>query len=205
MARPRLDTIRKKELVEAAISAISTYGLADATVLRISSRAGVRPGIVHHYFSSKQHLCEAAMRSLLFKLHNAVLTRIRESDDPYERAIAVIDGNFSPDQFTKEGVRAWLAFWDEAPKSPMFARLQRINASRTRSNLLHDLKKLLPAPEARDAAANLTALMDGLWLRCALSRDEFPPHEARRLALQYLQTTLTAFAPPGDRAQQAKP
>ena len=204
MGRPRLDDIRKKELIDAAIEMISTYGVANATINRISSAAGVRPGMVHHYFDSKDQLCEAAMRSLLFKLHSAVLSRLRESEDPNERIRAVIDGNFAPDQFTKEGIRAWIAFWERVPKSPAMARLQRINARRTRSNLLHDLKKLMPEAEARDATANLTALMDGLWLRCAMARDDFLPDEARRLALQFLHATVAAHGRKSKSKRRAK-
>lgn len=186
MGRPSLETKRKQELIDATISAIAMHGLADTTVVRIGSHAGVSPSIVHHYFTGKDELCEAAMRSLLRKLKRAVLERLRKTSDPRERIAAIIEGNFAPEQFTMEGVRAWLAFWDRVPQAPAIARLQKLNSARTRSNLLHDFKKILPEAEAHDAASNLTALLDGLWLRCALSSDGFSPEEARRLAMTYL-------------------
>jgi len=186
MGRRSLHTIRRKELIEATISTISLHGIADTTISRIGSIAGVSPGIVHHYFTGKDELMEAVMRSLLFNLQEAVLTRLRSLDDPYERIFAIVDGNLSPDQFKRDVVRTWLAFWDHSPQSTAIARLQRINALRTRSNLLHALKKILPEDTANTVAANLTALMDGLWLRCALDKEDLSPKEARRLAMSYV-------------------
>ena len=195
MGRPPLHDVRRKQLVDATISAISVHGLADATVSRISSAAGVSPSIVHHYFADKDALIEAAMRSLLAVLQTSILTRLRNTNDPFERIRAIVDGNFSPDQISFEGVRAWLALWSRAPQSEAIARLQRINSARTRSNLLHALRRILPSESAQIVAVNLTALMDGLWLRCALDRDDFPPAEARCHALAFVDSQIAAFAP----------
>ena len=186
MGRRSLQAIRRKELIEATISTISLHGIAETTISRIGTVAGVSPGIIHHYFTGKDELLEAVMRSLLFNLQGAVLSELKKLDDPYERISAIVDGNLSPDQFTRDVVRTWLAFWDHSPQSTAIARLQRVNALRTRSNLLHALKKILPADTASTVAANLTALMDGLWLRCALDKDDLSPKEARRLAMSYV-------------------
>ncbi|MEM7222535.1 MAG: transcriptional regulator BetI [Pseudomonadota bacterium] len=193
MGRPPLHDVRRKQLVEATITAISTHGLADATVSRISSAAGVSPSIVHHYFTDKDELIQAAMRSLLLVLQTSILSRLRDTNDPIERITAIVDGNFSTDQTSVEGVRAWLALWSRAPHASGIARLQRINSARTRSNLLHALRKVLPVEHARIVAANLTALMDGLWLRCALDREGFSPQEARRHALEFVSSEIAAF------------
>lgn len=194
MGRPPLHDVRRKQLVDAAISAISTHGLADATVSRISSAAGVSPSIVHHYFTDKDELIEAAMRHMLSVLQTSILSRLRATDDPIERITAIVDGNFSPDQTSIEGVRAWLALWSRAPHSEAIARIQKINSARTRSNLAHALKSVLPVDDARIVAANLTALMDGLWLRCALDRERFPVHEARNHALAFVNSQIAANA-----------
>ncbi|MGH8373873.1 MAG: TetR family transcriptional regulator C-terminal domain-containing protein, partial [Pseudomonas sp.] len=43
---------------------------------------------------------------------------------------------------------------------------------------------------ARSAARGLAALIDGLWLRGALSGDAFDTGQAQRIAYEYMDTQL---------------
>lgn len=190
MPKVGMEPIRRRQLIAATISAIHAHGLADATVSRISSTAGVSSGIVHHYFGDKNALLEATMRSLLADLRAEVARRLARATTPRQRIEAVIEGNFTAAQFAPETVSAWLAFWAQAPHAPGLARLQRINARRLASNLGHAFRALLPADAAQSAAAGLAALIDGLWLRCALTGGEVGTATARRLAGDYLACRL---------------
>ncbi len=185
-----MEPIRRRQLIDATIASIHRHGLAETTISRISARAGVSSGIVHHYFDGKDKLLEATMRALLDGLRTAVLGRLAGAKGPRRRIEAVIDGNFAPEQFSPQAVTAWLAFWAQVPHSPALARLQRINAGRLQSNLRHALKQLLPAARAAPAALGLGALIDGLWLRCALTPGGIDAEAARRLARAYLKMVL---------------
>jgi hypothetical protein len=103
--------------------------------------------------------------------------------------MAVVDGNIGADQFTPEGVSAWLAFWAQVPTHPRLARVQNVIISRLHDNLLHALR-LLGRADAEEIASVTEALIDGLWLRAALSADGPDPVRARRLVLDYLNTRL---------------
>ena len=48
--------IRRRQLVDAAIASIHQYGLGETTIARIAEKAGVSPGIIHHYFADKDDL-----------------------------------------------------------------------------------------------------------------------------------------------------
>jgi hypothetical protein len=99
------------------------------------------------------------------------------AETPEARIDAVILANFSDSQNDPESVSAWLAFWSEARKTPALWRIQKINERRLLSNLRHAFKQLLPEDEARMAAAGLAAMIEGLWLRCALTSG--PRHRPR--------------------------
>ena len=111
---------------------------------------------------------------------------------PSQRVFAVIDASFAPDQCAPEVVTAWLSFWAQVGQSAALARIQGIYERRLASNLLSALNRLLPAPEARRLAAGLAALIDGLWLRCALTGGALAPDEARAIARDYFTTQLAA-------------
>ena len=190
MARPKLDGVRKKQLIEAAMATISAYGIEDATVSRISANAGLSAGIVHHYFGGKSELLEATMQTLLLNLQSSIVPGLRKATHPYERIVAIVEGNFSPEQFSRDVVRTWLAFWNLAPHSAEIARLQRISTVRTQRNLLYALKLIVPESRAVTISRTLTALMNGLWLDCALDSNVCPPEEGRRLALAFVEGQL---------------
>ena len=58
------------------------------------------------------------MRDLLEQLRAAVAGQLAQAETAVQRAEAVIDGNFSAEQFSREAITAWLAFWAQAPHDP---------------------------------------------------------------------------------------
>ncbi len=189
MPKLGMEEIRRRQLIEATIAAIHEDGFAEASLSRISARAGVSTGIVHHYFEDKADLLEATLRQLGNQLREAVVRRLLAARTPYQRLLAVIDGNMGPDIFTPAGVSAWLAFWAQVPQSRRLARVQRIIVSRLNDNLVHALRQM-GRSDARKIAGVIEALIDGLWLRAALSPDGPQPHQARKLILDYLDSKL---------------
>lgn len=189
MPKLGMEEIRRRQLIEATIASIHEVGLAESSLSRISARAGVSTGIVHHYFEDKAELLESTLRTLGAGLRRSVVRRLNAARTPAQRLMAVIDGNIGADQFTPEGVSAWLAFWAQVPTRPRLARVQNVIISRLNDNLVHALR-LLGRKDAEEIASVTEALIDGLWLRAALSADGPDPLRARRLVLDYLNTRL---------------
>jgi len=184
-----MEEIRRLQLIEATIASIHEVGFADSSLSRISARAGVSTGIVHHYFEDKADLLEATLRQLGVSLRHSVVNRLRLATSPVERLLAVIDGNIGPDQFTPRGVCVWLAFWAQVPTNARLARVQNAVISRLHDNLVHALK-LMGRTDAVEMARAIAALIDGLWLRAAVARSGPDPVAARRLVLDYLNAKL---------------
>ncbi|SMF51856.1 transcriptional regulator, TetR family [Azospirillum oryzae] len=191
MPKVGMEPIRRRQLIDATISSMGKHGLADTTVQTISRGAGVSPGIIHHYFGGKDELLAATMRSMLQQLRDDATQRLAAADSPRARLEAIVDCNFAPDQFEPRVVAAWLGFWAQAPHNPALSRLQRINARRLHSNLLHALRPLLPPERAERVAVGLAAMIDGLWLRFALT-GAIDGSAARAVALGYLDSELNA-------------
>jgi len=191
MPKMGMKPVRRSQLIGATIATIGELGFAEASVIRIAKRAGVSPGIVHHYFADKNALLEAAMRELLAQLSRSVVRRLQQASTPRERINAIIDGNFTTDQFHTTTVGAWLAFWAQAVHNPALRRLRDINASRLRSNLRHELKAFVPPERAAGTAFSLAALIDGLWLNSALSKETIDAGQLSVIAKNHVRTLLT--------------
>lgn len=195
MPKVGMEPIRRQQLIRAAIEVIAEHGFAEVTVTRIAHAAGVSGGIIHHYFGGKNELLEGAMRSLLAGLYVEVSQRLRGVTDPRQRLYAIIDANFSPSQFSRHAIAAWLAFWSQSPYVPALGRLQRVNARRLRSNLLYALRQLLPLKDAEFATFTLLVLIDGLSLQAALRPGSISPETAADMAKRQLDALLDQHEP----------
>ena len=187
-----MQPIRRSQLIAATLEAVDQVGMADASIAYIARLAGVSNGIISHYFNDKNGLLEATMRHLMQALSNAVGERrsaLRE-DSPRANLKAMIDGNFDDSQVSGPAMKTWLAFWASSMHQPALRRLQRVNDHRLYSNLCGQFHRALPQDQARFAARGLASLIDGLWLRGALSGEAFDTEQARRIAYDYLDLQL---------------
>ncbi|MGJ7458672.1 transcriptional regulator BetI [Halomonas sp. RA08-2] len=194
MPKVGMEPIRRQQLIKATMAAIDEVGLADATVMRIARHAGVSAGIISHYFGGKDGLLEATMRQILSDLGTAVAARRASiaAASPRAHLRAIIEGNFDRSQVTGPVAKTWLAFWASSMHQPALQRLQQVNDRRLYSNLCAQFHRLMPRAEARRAAHALAAMIDGLWLRGALTPEGLDADSARRVALATLEQLLTA-------------
>ena len=191
-----LEDTRRNQLVEVTLDSLAELGYVGTTLAQIAARAGVSPGLVAHYFGDKDGLLDAAFRSLARRVGSQVRGRLRRVSTPRARIQAVIDANLAPEEFEQRTGTAWLAFWGQVLQVPSLKRVQSVYQQRTLSNLRYSLKKLVPPDEAQRLAAMIAAMIDGVWLRAALSGWREADSESAR-------ALLTAFV--DDRLRQATP
>jgi betaine-aldehyde dehydrogenase len=193
--RDELEESRRGQLIAVTIDSLAELGYVSSTLAQIAGRAGVSPGLVAHYFGDKDGLLEAAFRSLSRRVAEQVRARLAQARTPRGRIQAVIDANLAPAEFEQRTGTAWLAFWGQVVHVPRLKRVQRVYQQRTLSNLKHALKRLLPADEARSLAYMIAAMIDGVWLRAALSEwSEADSESARALLTAFVDGRLQAAA-----------
>ena len=182
---------RREQLIEMTIDSLAEVGYVDSTLTRIGKRAGVSAGLVAHYFSDKDGLLAATFRTLVARLGVRVRSRLRQAHTPRGRVQAIIDANLAAEEFDRRTGSAWLAFWGQVPHVERLRRVQRVYQRRMLSNLRHALRSLLEADEAWNLAAMIAAMIDGVWLRAALSDwSEADSEAARALLAAFLDYRL---------------
>jgi len=181
--RDELEDVRRAQLIEVTVDSLAQVGFVGTTLAEIAGRAGVSPGLVAHYFGDKDALLEAAFRSLA----RVVAVRMRErfalAGSPRARVQAVIDANLGPENFDRRTGNAWLAFWGQVLHLDGLKRVQKAYQRRMLSNLRSDLRAMIAAEEARSLAAMIAAMIDGVWLRAALSEWQEADSESARALL----------------------
>ncbi|CDH33742.1 transcriptional regulator BetI [Xenorhabdus bovienii] len=192
MPKIGMQSIRKQQLIDATLAVVNEVGMQDASIAQIARKAGVSNGIISHYFKDKNGLLEATMRYLLHQLGMAVARRLRLLDNatPAQRLKAIVEGNFDASQISSAAMKTWLAFWASSIHQPNLYRLQQVNERRLYSNICVEFRHVLPKAEARLAAQGLAALIDGIWLRSALSSKPFDIKSAFTITLDYIEQKL---------------
>ena len=167
MPKQGMEPLRRAALETATIAEIGAAGSLDVTVSQIARRAGVSSALAHHYFGGKDQILASAMRRILRDFGGEVRAALAAADGPTARAEAIIAASFSPSCFDPATVRAWMTLYAQAADRPEMLRLLRIYQSRLKSNLRHALRPVCADPGG--AAEMLGALIDGLYLRAALT------------------------------------
>jgi len=189
MPKLGMEPIRKEALVKATIVEIGRVGSLDVTVSQIAKRAGMSSALAHHYFGSKEEMFLAAMRHVMTIYGAEVRGALAAATGPEGRIRAILQASFSPGNFRREVVSAWLNFWVLALTVPAAKRLLAIYQGRLRSNLLAGLRPLAGA-RSHDIAEALGALIDGLYLREVLKSGPPDGAAAVDLALRQLEAEL---------------
>ncbi|MBX2805193.1 MAG: transcriptional regulator BetI [Hyphomicrobiales bacterium] len=190
MQKTGVAATRKQALILAAIAEVGQAGSLDVTVSQIAARAGVSSALAHHYFGSKEQIFLAAMRHILSEFGFSARRGVAAADTPQDRINAIIAASFAPNQFEKDVVAAWLAFYVQAQHSPAAERLLRIYAYRLDSNLVFLLRQMVSREAACWIAQGLAAMIDGFYIRCALQDCAPDPAEAKALLADYLDMCL---------------
>jgi TetR/AcrR family transcriptional regulator, transcriptional repressor of bet genes len=161
--RTTIEDIRRREIIAAAHRVFMQHGLGGLTTQRICAEAGLSPGILTYYFKGKDEVLFAMVRLNNRILSQDVAVRLRAASTPWQRLVAIVEGNFPEAVYTPTVAAAWLSVCAEAGQRPPFRRLQQIFYARLRSNISAAL-----GPHVPDMLTlTIAAMIDGFWLRRA--------------------------------------
>jgi AcrR family transcriptional regulator len=188
--RPKVDHLRKPQIVAAAAELIYERGLLDARIGDIAKRAGTSGPTVLYYFESKDRLFEEVVDQSDREFYG----RLTEGQARHERAS---DKLVHLIQETSRGLGGisdytlWMELWLRARRDRTVRRTYfRLN--RRERSLIADIVRegqksgeFSAAADAEELALALSALMDGLGVQVTLGQPDVTPERmvARCLTL----------------------
>ncbi len=123
MARPSVRAERRSEVARAFARVLGAHGQGGATIAAVAAEAGIAPGLVHHYFESKQDLYEMLLEQMLAEFRRRIESH--PATDPleaYVSAALVLD-----ERSDVAAARAWVGLFAEALGDPvLFAKVRRM-------------------------------------------------------------------------------
>jgi TetR/AcrR family transcriptional regulator, transcriptional repressor of bet genes len=178
---------RRVQLMQAALELIAEGGQKAATVREIADRAGVTPGLIRHYFQSKEALTSAAYSHLMDEMTARSSAELTVApDDPAARLAAFIAASMRPPVLDGQAVALWAGFLHAVQRDPDMREVHRGSYLRYRDSLQALIAALPREGPARDPTADAiacNAVIDGLWLEGSILTDDFTPEILTRIAL----------------------
>ena len=188
--RTRIEDIRRGELIQAAHRVFRSHGLGGLTTARICAEAGMSPGILAYYFKGKEDALFQMVRYNNRILAEEVVIRLRTAGNPWERLLAVIDGNFPDQAYDQPTASAWLSVCAAATTNREYARLQSCFYRRLASNLGACLRPALATQPVQALILSIGVMIDGLWLRKSTG-EAISRAQAVALVVAHLRAVLT--------------
>ncbi|WP_428644283.1 TetR family transcriptional regulator C-terminal domain-containing protein [Roseibium sp.] len=189
---------RRQDLMEATLDCISEFGLQGATVRRIAARAGVTPGLIRHYFSSKDQMLQDAYRHVMTGMTQAVAAAgDRGQENARARLHDFIVANLTPPVADGKALSFWAAFISHVRAEPAFAEIHRESYLAFRSALEVLVADVLaeagekPDPlRCQKLAIAINAVIDGLWIEGTLVADLFADTPLPDIAIRSVEALL---------------
>jgi AcrR family transcriptional regulator len=178
---------RREALILAALELVAEGGTAAATVRAIADRAGVTPGLIRHYFNSKEELTRVAYASVMDRMTRHSQSAAGEAgDDPRAQLAAFVVASLRPPVLDAERVGLWAGFLNSVRRDPAMREVHEATYLAYRDRLqalIAGLPGVTEAARARELAIAVNAVIDGLWMEGGLLPHAFAPGELERIGL----------------------
>lgn len=201
--RRESEETRREALIAAALDLVAIGGPQAATVRAIADRAGVTPGLIRHYFTSKEELTRAAYRRLMERMTADSARTLPDADlGPGARLAAFVTASLSPPVVDPLQLGLWAGFLNTLRNDPDM-RTAHEQGYRGYRDLLEALITALPRAaspaQCRREAIACNAVIDGLWLEGSALPESFAEGELPSIGLAavaaILNFDLTGAAP----------
>ncbi len=195
MPKLGMETIRRRQVVEAVIKILETQGWKDLTIREVSEVAGVSAGIVTHYFGNKRTMTMDSLAEAHHRLEKALQDIERRRLAPLPRLLATVELIANPDA-TIPRASFWLALWGRLPFDRLIQAEMNKLRQRTREFLCdifnHGLAQgvFVSKVPAADIAESVLALNDGLTVASVLDPSSTSPMRRKNLLLAFLRHEL---------------
>ncbi len=174
--RPKLTESRRRDILEATISAIAERGLCDTRIADIAEIIGASPALVLYYFPSKAALLTDALIYQDQLFYDKVGDELRTVTSAEDKLIILIEAT-CPTPTSADGAidswQIWPATWEMARHDPTLAAARARLDEAWRSQIASIVDEGIESGEFRhvesaDFAIQLSAMLDGMAIEVML-------------------------------------
>lgn len=185
---------RRESLITATQDLVAEGGKQAATVRAIAARAGVTPGLIRHYFGSKDELLRTAYVALMDGMTEKgedALSGV--GADPGAQLASFVAASLRPPVLDPKAVGLWAGYLHQVQSDAGLLAQHERSYLRYRDRLqrlIADLGRPVPAGQLRREAIACNAVIDGLWLEGSILTGHFAGGELVVIGLRSVGAIL---------------
>jgi AcrR family transcriptional regulator len=188
--RPKIEHLRKPQIVAAAAEVLYERGLFDTRIADIAERAGTSSPTILYYFESKDRLLEEAVDLSDREFYERLSAGQARHESAAAKLVHLVEET-SRGPGGLSDYTLWMEIWVRARRDPT-VRTSYFRLDRRQRELIADIVRegqstgeFSTAADAEDFALSLSGLMDGLGVQVTLGQPDLTPERmvARCLAL----------------------
>ena len=190
--RPRLDHVRRPEILAAAAEVIRERGLENARVVDVAQAAGTSAASVLYWFSSKAELLKEALTSAEERFYAELAEDLGRIESARERLVHIVESGAGDGDYD---AALWMELWAKALRDEELAETRAELDGRWRGTIAAVVREGQESGEFRlvdpeEFAVLLAALLDGLAVQIALEDAQVTSERVRDLALKLAEREL---------------
>jgi TetR/AcrR family transcriptional repressor of bet genes len=186
--------VRRRQIIDALLSEMSTIGYERASTKSIAAKAGLAAGLLHYHFKSKQEILLALIDQLIADAEGRFSSVLDSRMEPAAKLAAYVSTRVGlGPQSDPEQVKAWVSILSEAMGQPAVQE-------RVARWLSDDLKRVATllidagSAEPQEHAATMLAMILGSFSLFALRPRGAPSGHAERQILAWLSMLLRSIS-----------
>ncbi|MFL5862063.1 MAG: TetR/AcrR family transcriptional regulator [Solirubrobacteraceae bacterium] len=193
--RPKVDHLRKPQIIAAAAEVLYERGLFDTRIGDIAERAGTSSPTILYYFESKDRLLEEAVEYADRTLYDRLYAGQGQFKNAGDRLVHLIEAtSLGPGGLNDYTL--WMEIWVRARRDPSVRR-SYFRLDRRQRVLIADIIRdgqesgeFNPEVDPDDFALALSGLMDGLGVQVTLGQPDVSPDRMVERCLALASTEL---------------
>jgi AcrR family transcriptional regulator len=190
--RPRLDHVRRPEILAAAAEVIRERGLENARVVDVAEAAGTSAASVLYWFSSKAELLKEALTSAEERFYAELAEDLGRIESARERLVHIVESGAGDGDYD---AALWMELWAKALRDEELAATRAELDGRWRSTIATVVREGQQTGEfgpkdADEFAVLMASLLDGLAVQIALEDAQVTSERVRDLALKLAEREL---------------
>jgi AcrR family transcriptional regulator len=209
--RPRVDHLRRPQIVKAAAEVLYERGLFDTRIGDIAKRAGTSAPTILYYFESKDRLLEEAVD----QTDREFYARLTEGQQRYERASDKLVHLIEETSLGPGGISdwtLWMEIWVRARRDDS-VRDAYFRLDRRQRELIAEIVRdgqeageFSPDADPDEFALVLSGLLDGLGVQVTLGQPDVSPARMveRCLTLASNELGCDMLQPRDEKSKEAK-
>jgi AcrR family transcriptional regulator len=178
--RPKIEHLRKPQIISAAAEVLYERGLFDTRIGDIAERAGTSAPTILYYFESKDRLLEEAVDQTDRDFYERLTEGQAQREDAADKLVHLIEEtSLGPGGLSDWTL--WMEMWVRARRDPS-VRDAYFRLDRRQRKLIADIVRdgqqegqFYPDVDADEFAIALSGLMDGLGVQVTLGQPDVTP------------------------------